>query len=157
MHAQGLLHDPHSIGTCTPKRVAGLIERMGFVQIDTISTVERAHHLILASRIAGYRPAMLAGVLEGRAAKLFEHWTHDASVIPLRWYAHWRHRFARARQRHWHLKQLGDDPRPTLDHVLDRITREGPLASSDFEHVGEKKKNSWWGWKPHKIALDYLW
>ena len=156
LHAQGLADDPASRAP-TPAGVSRLIERMGFVQIDTINTVERAHHLILASRIAGYRPAMLAGALEGRAAKLFEHWTHDASVIPLTWYAHWRHRFARARNRHWHLEQLGDDARPTIDHVLQRITREGPLASGDFEHTGEKTRNSWWGWKPHKIALDYLW
>src|SRR5947207_16024548 len=58
LHAQGLADDP-ACRAATPRGVAKLVEQMGFVQLDTISTVERAHHLILASRISGYRPAML--------------------------------------------------------------------------------------------------
>jgi uncharacterized protein YcaQ len=153
LHAQGLADEPPP---ATPRAVAKLIERMGFVQVDTISTVERAHHLILAARLKGYRPAMLARMLE-HDRRLFEHWTHDASIIPLKWYPHWRHRFERSRLRVWHRKQMGADADRVLASVLDRITREGPLASRDFEHVGEKVENSWWGWKPHKVALDYLW
>lgn len=82
LHAQGLLDDPRGGGPATPRAVARLVERLGFVQVDTISTVERAHHLILAARLAGYRPALLAAALE-RDRRLFEHWTRDASVIPL--------------------------------------------------------------------------
>src|SRR4051794_11379512 len=86
LHAQGLADEP---APATPRAVAKLIERIGFVQVDTISTVERAHHLILAARLKGYRPAMLARALE-HDRRLFEHWTHDASIIPLKWYPHWR-------------------------------------------------------------------
>src|SRR4051794_15933024 len=46
--AQGLLDDPVSFAGATPRRLAGLISRMGFVQVDTINTVGRAHHLIVA-------------------------------------------------------------------------------------------------------------
>ncbi len=53
--------------------------------------------------------------------------------------------------------QLGADADKVLAAVQDRIEREGPLSSRDFEHSGNGKKNSWWGWKPPKIALDYLW
>ena len=35
------------------------IEQIGYLQIDTISVVERAHHHVLGSRVANYRPAML--------------------------------------------------------------------------------------------------
>jgi uncharacterized protein YcaQ len=159
MHAQGLLHDRHSIGTCTPKRVTGLIERMGFVQVDTISTVERAHHLILAARMAGYRHAHLATAIE-RDRSLFEHWTHDASIIPTKFYAHWKPRFERFKLGGWHLKRLGGDAAEAervISAVLTRIEREGPLASKDFEHPTNGEPTNWWGWKPPKVALNYLW
>ena len=160
LHGQGLLDDPAAVAPATPRAVARLVERMGFVQVDTISTVERAHHLILAARMNGYRPAMLAGALE-RKPVLFEHWTHDASVIPLKWYPHWHYRFDRYHTSGWHLRlleRLGSDADRVVAAVLERVTREGPLSSRDFEHEGERNgKTEWWGWKPHKVALEYLW
>ena len=75
-----------------------LIESLGFVQIDSIRTVERAHHHILFSRAGTYRPSWLAHHLE-RERSLFEHWTHDASIVPVEYYAYWKHRFAAARDR----------------------------------------------------------
>ncbi len=74
--AQGLLDDPRR--KATPDALYELIERMGFVQIDSINVVERAHHLILAARMQGYQPRLLERLLE-RQRRLFEHWTHDAS------------------------------------------------------------------------------
>jgi uncharacterized protein YcaQ len=160
LHGQGLLDDPAAAPLATPRAVARLVERIGFVQVDTISTVERAHHLILAARMNGYRPAMLAATLE-RKPVLFEHWTHDASVIPLKWYPHWHYRFDRYHTSGWHLqllKRLGSDADRVVAAVLERVTREGPLSSRDFEHEGEQRgKAEWWGWKPHKVALEYLW
>jgi uncharacterized protein YcaQ len=156
LHGQGLCGRNGEAPPATPRGVARLIERIGFVQVDTISTVERAHHLILSARIDGYRPPMLSHAME-RDRLLFEHWTHDASIIPLKWYGHWHHRFDRYRESSWHRKHLGRDADRIVAHVLDRITAEGPLASRDFENLGDKKTGSWWGWKPHKVALDYLW
>src|SRR4051812_28493111 len=62
--AQGLLDDPASLAGATPRRLASLISRMGFVQVDTINTVGRAHHLILAARINGYQPELLTRPIE---------------------------------------------------------------------------------------------
>jgi uncharacterized protein YcaQ len=41
--------------------------------------------------------------------------------------------------------------------VLERIRSEGALMSRDFEHRGSRERDSWWGWKPQKAALEYLW
>ena len=105
--ARKLFLDRHGLGRPPEgEDLAGLIERLGFVQIDSIATVERAHHMILASRRRSYRPQQLDDLLEGRRA-LFEHWTHDASVIPMSFYPYWRLRFRRdaemlpARWRTW--------------------------------------------------------
>ncbi|HEX9940671.1 MAG TPA: crosslink repair DNA glycosylase YcaQ family protein [Thermoanaerobaculia bacterium] len=157
--AQGLLDDPRR--KATPDVVYDLIERMGFVQIDSINIVERAQHLTLGARLQGYRPALLTRLLE-RDRRLFENWTHDASAIPTVWYPFWKLRFERYRERvlhhPWWKERVGPDPHRVFEHVLDRIVREGPLMAKDFEDerpAGTDK--AWWGWKPQKAALEYLW
>src|SRR5882672_9549266 len=168
--AQGLLDDPAA--RATQRRVQELIERMGFVQIDSINVVERAHHLTLASRLDGYRHAMLASLLESERL-LFEQWTHDASAIPTAWFPHWRHRFDRARRRiranAWWRERMGPRPQRILDEVLARIERDGPLQSRDFDDRKDPDdgganatsaagaEQGWWSWKPQKAALEYLW
>src|ERR1700720_4543564 len=57
------------------------IEHLGYVQIDTISVVERAHHHVLWSRVPDYKPAFL-GELQ-REKKIFEYWHHAASYLPI--------------------------------------------------------------------------
>lgn len=155
--AQGLLDDPRR--KATPDALYELIERMGFVQIDSINVVERAHHLILAARFQGYQPRLLERLLE-RQRRLFEHWTHDASAIPTSWYPYWKVRFERYRRRvlehPWWMERIGPEPETVIGHVRERIVQEGPLMTRDFE--GERAgEQGWWGWKPQKAALEYLW
>jgi uncharacterized protein YcaQ len=69
-----------------------LIERLGFVQVDSVNVVARAHHMILFARNQTYRPALLQRLLE-REARLFENWTHDAAIIPTPFYPYWQVRF----------------------------------------------------------------
>ena len=159
MGAQGLLDEPAR--AATPAALRRLITRMGFVQLDSISYVERAHHLTLVSRLDGYRREHLARLLE-RERALFEHWTHDASAVPVEWFAHWKPRFERAgariRASLWWRERMGASPERIIDAVRERIAREGPLRSQDFEHEGPRDGSSaWWGWKPQKAALEYLW
>lgn len=155
--AQGLLDDPAR--KITHATLAKLIEQMGFVQLDSINYVERAHHLTLGSRLDAYRHQHFTRLLE-KDRRLFEHWTHDASAIPTKWFAHWKPRFAhyeiKLRYR-WLDRRLGDKPEATLAHVRERIVREGPLRSQDFEHDRKGKSAGWWDWKPQKSALEYLW
>lgn len=155
--AQGLLDDPRR--RVNAAEVGDLIDRMGFVQLDSINIVERAHHLTLASRLDGYRHSHLTRLLE-KERRLFEHWTHDASAIPARWLPYWTHRFARRRIRiennPWWRERLGDEPEKVIAQVRERIAREGPLLSRDFEDAGGGG-GSWWGWKPQKAVLEYLW
>jgi uncharacterized protein YcaQ len=154
--AQKLLDAPDR--KATRATLERLVVDLGFVQMDSINVVARAHDIILWSRLEDYRPALLRRLLEQERA-LFEHWTHDASAIPTAWYAHWKARFERDRARMqaqaWWQKLLGEDQERVCAHVLERIAREGPLGSADFEHP--EKRGPWWDWKPQKAALDFLW
>jgi uncharacterized protein YcaQ len=156
--AQGLLDDPER--TATPRALLKLVERMGFVQLDSINVVERAQHLTLSSRLDGYRREHFTVLLEKRRS-LFEHWTHDASAVPLKWFAHWKPRFERARGRitnsSWWSERMGGEPEKVITHVRERIAREGPLRSKDFEHDRRGVPATWWDWKPQKAALEFLW
>ncbi len=157
MGAQGLLSDPGR--AATPAALFDLIRRMGFVQLDSINYVERAHHLTLASRLQQYKREHFARLLE-RDQSLFEHWTHDASAVPTEWFAHWKPRFvrsaARIRASGWWQERMGNEADRYIDAVRARIVREGPLRSQDFEHE-RGQSSAWWGWKPQKAALEYLW
>ncbi len=155
--AQSLLDDPTR--RATTASLQSLIERLGFVQIDTINVVARAHDLTLFTRLDGYRPELLKRLLEDKRS-LFEGFTHDASAIPTAWFPHWKSRFARDRERihahaWWQYHFRGTDGAQVVRDVKARIADEGPLKSSDFEHP--EKRGPWWGWKPQKAALDFLW
>ena len=134
-----------------------LIEDLGFVQVDSINTVERAHHHILFARHQTYRQASLKRLVE-RERALFENWTHDASIIPSAFFPYWRHRFEREKERLHKRWEKWRDPayRAEVDGVLDRIARDGPVLARDFEGR-EKPSTGWWDWHPSKTALEYLW
>ncbi|MCR9269411.1 MAG: winged helix DNA-binding domain-containing protein [Hyphomonadaceae bacterium] len=133
-----------------------LIKQLGFVQLDTIQVVARAHHHILWSRNQNYREPMLNKEL-AHHRNVFEHFTHDASVIPMDFYPMWQRQFrrleAKVRKWEWHRGMLDADGR---NHIKDRIRDEGPLCTKAFDTKieGEKKM---WSRPPHKLALDYMW
>jgi uncharacterized protein len=54
LHRHALCEAPS--GACAGAELAGLVDRIGFVQVDSINTVARAHDMILWSRRMGYRP-----------------------------------------------------------------------------------------------------
>jgi hypothetical protein len=127
------------------------IESIGFVQIDTISVVERAHHHILWSRVPGYERGMVAA-LEGNPRRVLEYWAHAACYVPMRDYRFCLPRMERVRE-HGHDWYRCDDS--TVAFVRDRIAAEGPHEAKDFEDTGTGKRE-WWDRKPAKQALEYL-
>jgi hypothetical protein len=150
--SQALLGPPPAGG------LEGLIQQLGYVQLDSIQVVERAHHLILGCRMPAYHPDQLTELLLQR--RLFEHWTHDAAAVPIQWYPHWQLRFPRSRARilasPWWTERVGTQAEALLALVLARIQSEGPLGSADFQHP-RPGGAGWWDWKPQKAALECLW
>jgi hypothetical protein len=135
-----------------------LVEALGYVQIDSINTVARAHDLILFQRHPGYRPGQLAHLLE-RERSLFENWTHDAAVIPSRFYPYWQPRFARARTRlveRWR-RWRRDGFEALFDVVLTQVREAGPTLARELGEGEARNAGGWWDWHPSKTALEYLW
>ena len=161
--ARRLFLDRHALieaptGPATGAALAGLIDRIGFVQVDSINTVERAHHMILWARRQSYRPAALKRLHEVDRA-VWEHWTHDAAILPMALHHYWQHNFQRREDRmrkNW-AKWFRPGYEPQFETILARIAAEGPLTTSDVGEGEVRGSGGWWDWNPSKTALEWLW
>ncbi|MEL4432045.1 winged helix-turn-helix domain-containing protein [Shewanella mangrovisoli] len=142
MQQQGLLQ-PHA-------SVSELISRLGYVQIDSINVVERAHHHVLYSRMPQYQTQMLDTALA--QGEIFEYWSHAAAYLPI---VDYRFSLQRKQQLQNGGKHWFEPDDKVMQEVRARIRAEGPLKASDFEHT-EGKNGAWWDWKPAKKALEQL-
>ncbi|MDA7598614.1 winged helix DNA-binding domain-containing protein [Alphaproteobacteria bacterium] len=134
----------------------GTIKRLGFVQLDTIQVVARAHHHILWSRNHHYREDMLDDLMAKNRA-IFEHFTHDASLLPMDFLPYWQRQFNRKKQqldRAGWFKGLPNQA--ARNKIKDRIRSEGPLSTHAFDTKIASPKQMW-ARPPHKLALDYMW
>jgi hypothetical protein len=145
-------------GTGKGADLVRVIEQIGFVQVDSIRTVARAHDLILYSRRHNYRPPALKRLLEKDRA-MFEHWTHDASIIPAQYFPHWQHRFDRDAEklRKGWKRWFRDGYEEQFETVLTHIREGGPVTCSDVGQDEPRSKGGWWDWHPSKTALEWLW
>lgn len=139
-----------------PQDVMAIIRALGFVQLDTIQNVTRAHHHILWSRNQNYREPMLDQLL-GEHRQIFEHFTHDASVLPVEYYPYWKRQLARMDAQVRSSKWYGSGLKKADEQAIkDRIKAEGPLCTRDFD-TQVKGKKEMWARPPHKKALDAMW
>lgn len=127
------------------------LTHLGYVQIDTISVVERAHHHVLFSRVPSFIPSMLNQLLV--SGEIFEYWAHAAAFLPIKDF-----RFSlpykqaiKQGQTHW----FKNPDKKAMHELLARINADGPLRSRDLES-NTKKRQGWWDWKPAKKALEQL-
>lgn len=115
-----------------------IIEHLGYVQIDAISVVERAHHHVFWSRNDKYRPADLDELVKSR--EVFEYWSHAASYLPMSEY-----RFSLPLKKAFQKKSWFPRDTKLMGMLVKRIRSEGPLQSKDFVSA-----------KPTKMALEQL-
>lgn len=127
------------------------IEYLGYVQIDTLAVVERAHHHVLWNRVPGYDPAYLNRLISEQ--RIFEYWYHAASYLPMRDY-----RYALPQMtsiRNGESRYYKNVDKRLMREILARVSAEGPLRVRDLD-TGNKGKGSWWNWGPGRRALDKL-
>jgi len=136
--------------------VLAVVKKLGFVQLDTIQVVARAHHHILWSRNQNYREPMLNTLLASDRS-IFEHFTHDASVLPMEFYPFWRRQFRRLAAKYRQPGWYDDMPdKAGREAIKSRIAIEGPLSTRAFDTKFAGKPGMWKR-PPHKLALDYMW
>lgn len=149
LHAAGL-HRRAPFGKGR-EAVYKLIDHLGFVQLDTNYTVERAHHHVIASRVPDYKLEWLEELqADGR---LFEYFTSDTGFLPMENY-----RFSKPVMEGFAVNRKPMTAAETnlMSKVLDRISREGPLMVKDFENDRQEASSGWWDWRPSKVALERL-
>ncbi len=134
----------------TAPEVAGEIRRLGAVQLDSISTVDRAHRITLASRVGAFDERAVSGLLAG--GRIFEYWAHEACLLPIEDYPLFKRRMRDLSERHWWGRERTAEGRAVEREVLARLRDEGALPVRAFEGRSEPM----WGWKPAKRALEHL-
>lgn len=148
LKTQGLLQtSPFGEGKMA---VLNALEHLGYLQIDTLSIIERAHHHTLWTRIPDYKTAYLDELVKER--KVFEYWFHAASYLPMKDFRFALPQMSDVKQSESHYYKAYPK---VMQYVIDTIRAEGPKKARDFESQS-KKPGNWWNWKPTKIALERL-
>jgi uncharacterized protein YcaQ len=136
----------------TPDMIVDLVRVLGYVQIDTLHVVNRAHYVTLWARFGAYNIDEFHKLIyTAGQRRLYEGWGHAASIIPLEHsrYHRWR---IHGDLQEW-LNKNGN--RELANQTLERIRSEGGLRVGDFEYNGPQR-GSWYDWKPPKMALEVL-
>jgi uncharacterized protein YcaQ len=125
------------------------IEHLGYVQIDTLSVVARAHIHTLWNRVSAFKGNDI-DLLQEQGA-VFEHWAHALAILPMRDYRYSLPMMERIASGDTHL--YPKDPKQ-VTKVLKRIREEGALSAKDFKD--KKTSDAMWARSPSKIALEQL-
>lgn len=158
LHTQRLTTPYAAAATPTPATIVDLVTALGYVQIDTLHVVNRAHYTTLWARLGSYRlDDFNALIYTANQRRLYEGWGHAASIIPLEHYRYHRWRTDPTYSfnpvyRTW-LDKAGN--RDLVDQTLARIRSEGGLRVGDFAYDGPQR-SVWYDWKPPKMALEAL-
>ena len=134
----------------TTPDVERAIERLSCVQLDSISTVDRSHRIVLTSRIGAYPHSAVSDLL--RAGRIFEYWAHEACLIPAADWPLFRPAMENGGRR-WYGEVERTHPHLAAE-ILAEIEARGPLGSRHFEGSGG---DGMWNWKPAKAMLERLW
>lgn len=135
-----------------PEAVRRAVEHLGYVQIDTIHVIERAHHHILYTRIPAYRRHDLH-VAQAEEKRVFEYWAHALAYIPTRDFRFFIPEMKRQRQNteRW----FGTAKPPDMRKVMRLLRENGPLTIRDIDDdVLVEKHHPWASRKPSKRALQ---
>jgi uncharacterized protein YcaQ len=130
--------------------VVETVRRLSCVQLDSISTVDRAHRLTLTSRVGAFPRGTVSRLLE--TGRIFEYWAHEACLVPIEDYPLFKRRMEHLRNRHWWGREHEHDPQVKA-RVLDALREHGSLPTRFFEGGGG---GGMWNWKPEKRILEDL-
>ncbi|MHC0018889.1 winged helix-turn-helix domain-containing protein [Acinetobacter pittii] len=128
------------------------IKHLGYVQLDTISVVERAHHHILWSRVPDYELSHLNSLVGAR--QIFEYWYHAASYLPMKDYRYALPAMMSVRNGESRYFNRGDQH--LMNEILARVRAEGKIRLRDIDKNNKKSLGNWWNTGPGRRAFEQL-
>lgn len=162
LNAQGLARKRPSRAV-SERDFAAYLSTQGVLQLDTVNVLARAHYLPLYSRFGAYNlqraDAYLWGDARGHSAHAFEHWGHEASVMPRELLPAMYHRMVDGNSWQSRRRERLDRERPGLvDAARELVHSAGPVVGADVSHLAprERRKGPWWDNDHAKDALEYL-
>ncbi|HSL63536.1 MAG TPA: crosslink repair DNA glycosylase YcaQ family protein [Gaiellaceae bacterium] len=132
-----------------------LVRRLGFLQMDPISTVAPPQHLVPFSRLGPFDVAELDRLLwEERALFEWNAFIWPAEDLPL----------VRARMRRWRrtanawVRDFLQANARFRRYVLRELERHGPMLSRDLKAdlLPESDPHRWWGTRQVRLMLELL-
>lgn len=105
------------------------INRLEFVQEDSINICGRMHDLILWPRVAGYTPEHLAETLYGQGAGAFEYWFPNLCALPLEDYPHFAPRMQERAKTPGRWGALSQDEESVAQKILEALDTGGPMRT----------------------------
>jgi uncharacterized protein YcaQ len=134
----------------TTAEVEATIDRLGAVQLDSVTAVDRAHRLTLASRV-GRLPDGALNRLR-RSGRVFEYWAHEACLLPIRDYPFFR-RMMVDREHHPWFDGVLDTHGELARQILRDVEQHGPRSARAYGGAG----TGYWQWTPAKKVFETLW
>jgi uncharacterized protein len=139
----------------SPQTVLEVVRRLGFLQMDPISTVAPPQHLVLFSRLESFDTAELDRLL-WQERKLVE-W--DAFIWPVEDLPLLRARQRRARTNpRAPMRDFLETNGRLRRHLLRELEQNGPVQSRDLDvdHLPKSEPHPWWGTRPVRLMLEVL-
>nr|WP_297425656.1 crosslink repair DNA glycosylase YcaQ family protein [uncultured Actinotalea sp.] len=139
-----------------------VVDRVGLLQIDSVSVLARAHLVPLFSRLGPYDTALLDRATSRPPRRLVETWAHEASFVPPATYRHLTWRRREHAQHAWgSIRSVAHQHPAVVDEVTAFLRDAGPAtareAQAALEHEHPRPRGDWgWNWSVTKRALELL-
>jgi len=139
--------------------VLATVRRLGFLQMDPISTIAPPQHLVLFNRLGAFDTSELDRLIWNEH-ELIE-W--DAFIYPVEDMPLVRARMKQRKlgatlgQRRW-TRDFMKEYAPLRRHILRELERNGPMLARDLLHDGVPRwpDHRWWGSGPMRLMLELL-
>ncbi|MFE6256162.1 winged helix-turn-helix domain-containing protein [Agromyces sp. NPDC057865] len=138
------------------RQVAGLVDRLGVLQIDSVNVFERSHYLPAFSRLGAYDRDLLDRLTTGRRGRMVESWAHMAAFIPRELWPLFEFRREEYRQKGSEWGGWLVENRTLADWLRGELLANGPMRASEIEHDANERRGPWWGWSDVKRTLEWM-
>jgi uncharacterized protein YcaQ len=153
VHAQGF-GDRRPAGRVDRRHVRKVLDRIGFLQIDSVNVLVRSQELPLFARLGPHDRTLLPRM--AAAGELFEYWCHEASLLPVAMRPLLTWTMDADSERLWNMmKHRTPEDRVYMQAVFEEVEERGPITAGELTDPGSKGVGMW-NWSKGKRALEML-